>query len=152
MYRAKEDGRDGHAVFEPGMSVCARERLGVEGALRRALEKGGEDFEVHYQPKVSLGTGGIIGFEALVRWRHPDRGLLAPAEFVPVAEETGLISPLGAWVLNEACRQAKEWHERFPSDPPLTMSVNLSARQFRQAGLVRSVADALGETGLVPQA
>ena len=151
MYRAKEEGKDGHAVFEPGMSVRARERLGIEGALRRALEKGGEEFTVHYQPKVSLETGGIIGFEALVRWEHPERGLVAPAEFIPVAEETGLISPLGGWVLGEACRQAREWHERYPADPPLTMSVNLSARQFRQADLTRTVADVLAESGLDPR-
>ena len=152
MYRAKEEGKDGHAVFEPGMSVRAQERLGVEGALRRALEGGGEDFAVHYQPKVSLATGGIVGFEALVRWEHPQRGLVAPAEFIPVAEETGLISPLGKWVLREACRQAHEWHELYPADdPPLTMSVNLSARQFRQADLVGTVAEILGEAGLDPE-
>ena len=151
MYRAKEEGKDGHAVFEPGMSARARERLGTEGALRRALEKGGEDFTVHYQSKVSLETGGIIGFEALVRWEHPERGLVAPAEFIPIAEETGLISPLGKWVLREACRQAREWHGRYPSDPPLTMSVNLSARQFRQADLVTTVSGVLEETGLDPR-
>ena len=151
MYRAKEEGKDGHAVFEPGMSVRARERLGMEGALRRALDEGGEGFAVHYQPKVSLETGGIIGFEALVRWEHPERGPLAPAEFIPVAEENGLIVPLGTWVLGEACRQARAWHERYPADPPLTISVNLSARQFRQANLTKTVADVLGETGLDPR-
>ena len=155
MYRAKEGGKDGHAAFEPGMGVRARERLGTEGALRRALEGGAaEEFRVHYQPEVSLATGRVVGFEALVRWDRPGRGLVSPAEFVPVAEETGLIVPLGRWVLEEACRQAKEWHERFPAgpaDPPLTMSVNLSARQFGQPDLAKTVRAAIDGTGLDPE-
>jgi EAL domain-containing protein (putative c-di-GMP-specific phosphodiesterase class I) len=107
------------------------------------------EFVVHYQPKVSLATGKIVGFEALARWDHPEHGVLLPERFVPVAEETGLIIPIGEAVLEEACRQAKEWHELRPSDP-LAMCVNLSARQFREPGLTESVARIIEETDLEP--
>ena len=151
MYRAKEGGKNRHAVFRPEMRGASSGRRKLEGDLRRALRDPGREFLLHYQPKVSLATGVIVGFEALVRWEHPEKGLVPPAEFVPLSEETGLIVPLGRWVLEEACRQANTWHELYPYDPPLTMSVNLSARQFRQADLVRTVSDTLGETGFDPR-
>ena len=150
MYRAKDAGKDGHAVFEPGMNERALERLGMEADLRRALERG--EFRVFYQPEVDLARGAeVVGFEALVRWEHPERGLVSPAEFIPLAEETGLIVPMGRWVLEEACRQAKEWRDSYPADPPLKMSVNLSARQFERPDLAEGVAQALRQSGLDPR-
>ncbi|MEJ7871980.1 MAG: EAL domain-containing protein [Rubrobacteraceae bacterium] len=149
MYRAKEAGKNSQAMFESGMNVRALERLQLEEDLRRALER--EEFRVYYQPEVSLEDGRIMGFEALVRWEHPERGLVSPQEFIPVAEETGLIVPLGEWVLEEACRQAREWQEQNPSNLPLIMSVNLSARQFKQPGLAKSIAEVLRKHGLEPR-
>jgi diguanylate cyclase (GGDEF)-like protein/PAS domain S-box-containing protein len=148
MYRAKHSGKARYAVFEEAMSARALERLELGNDLRRALER--EEFAVHYQPKVSLATSRIVGFEALVRWEHPERGHMPPGRFVPLAEETGLIVPIGRRVLREACRQVKEWQRRFPSDPPLVVCVNLSARQLRDPGLYRTVAKILGETDLDP--
>lgn len=148
MYEAKRKGKAHHEVFEQRMNVAALERLRVGTDLRRAIERG--EFRVHYQPEVSLKTGEVVGFEALVRWEHPEQGLISPARFIPVAEETGMIVPIGRWVLEEACRQAKEWREQRPNGPPLVMSVNLSARQFGHPDLVRDVAHTLGETGLDP--
>lgn len=146
MYRAKENGKAGHEVFDPEMNDRALERLKLESDLRRALELG--QFEVHYQPKVLIKSGVIVGMEALVRWRRPERGLVFPAEFVPVAEETGLIVALGRWVLREACRQTREWQEAY--DPALVICVNLSAKQFRYPALARDVERILHETGLDP--
>ena len=148
MYRAKQSGKARFAVFEESMNVRALERLELEHGLRRALER--NEFTVHYQPKVSFATDKIVGFEALARWEHPERGLLFPEQFVPVAEETGLIVPIGEVVLEEACRQANEWHERQLYDAP-AMCVNLSARQFRDPGLAQSVARILDETRLEPR-
>jgi len=147
MYRAKHSGKARYAVFEETMNAQALERLELEHGLRRAVER--NELAVHYQPEVSLATGKIAGFEALVRWQHPEQGLLLPEQFVPVAEETGLIVPIGEAVLEEACRRANEWHERWPSDAP-AVCVNLSARQFRELGLAKSVARVLDETGLEP--
>ena len=155
MYKAKEAGKNRFAIFRPEMRGVPSRRLKLEGDLRRALQEPGREFRVFYQPEASLQTGRIIGVEALVRWEHPEHGLLPPAEFVPLAEETGLIVPLGKWVLDEACRQAGEWRQQFPSDPyaePLTMSVNLSVRQFQNPGLVGEVAEALEAAGLEPDA
>ena len=158
MYASKKGGKGRHEVFDPGMGQKARERLELEIGLRRALERG--EFVVHYQPKVSMSDGGVRGYEALVRWEHPEEGLLFPGGFVPCAEETGLIVPLGAWVLKEACRQAQDWRagwsagqegEPRPTAPP-TVSVNLSPRQFGHPGLVGEVERTLGETGLDPAA
>lgn len=148
MYRAKEEGKGRYRVFEEAMRVRILQRLRLEDELRRAIQQ--EEFALHYQPKVKLPTGKIVGFEALVRWRHPERGMLPPSAFVPLAEETGLIVPIGLRVLGEACRRAKEWQERFPGVPPLVMCVNLSARQLRDPELVSDVARVLEETGLDP--
>ncbi|MDP9438087.1 MAG: EAL domain-containing protein [Actinomycetota bacterium] len=148
MYEAKRKGKAHHEVFEQRMDVPALERLRMGTDLRRAIERG--EFRVYYQPEVSLRTGRIVGFEALVRWEHPEQGLVSPARFVPVAEETGMIVQMGRWILEEACRQAKAWHDPQPGGLPLVMSVNLSARQFGHPDLVRDVAQALGKSGLAP--
>ncbi len=149
MYRAKSRGRACHEVFTSRMHTHAVSLLRLETDLRRALER--EEFRLYYQPIISLLTGELTGFEALLRWAHPKRGIVAPVEFIRLAEETGLIIPIGQWVLWEACRQAEAWRQaRGPNAAPLTMSINLSARQFAQATLVESVADALAVTGLPP--
>ena len=148
MYQAKAGGRNRHAVFEPGMGERVLQRLELEGELRRALER--EEFTLHYQPKVSLESGEIVAMEALVRWEHPARGLVPPAQFVPVAEEIDLIAPIGRWVLTEACRQARRWHERFPRIPPPKVCVNLSAKQFQHPALLEEVEAALRESDLDP--
>jgi diguanylate cyclase (GGDEF)-like protein len=144
MYHAKTMGRDCHAVFDRSMHTKAVAFLRMENDLRRAMEK--EELSLYYQPIVELKTGRIAGLEALARWRHPERGLIPPGEFIPVAEETGLIIPIGRWVLREACRKMKSWHEQFPQDPPLTISVNLSAKEFTP-DLVKEVKRTLRETG-----
>ncbi len=150
MYQAKARGRNRHAVFEPVMGERALQRLELEGELRRALER--KEFRLHYQPKVSLESGEIVAMEALIRWEHPARGLVSPAQFVPVAEEIDLIAPIGRWVLKEACRQARRWHARFPGMPPLKVCVNLSAKQFQHCALLEDIGAALLETGLDPSA
>src|SRR5215216_1313258 len=145
MYRAKDEGGD-FRVFNPAMYERAFSRLEVENDLRRAIEQ--EEFVVHYQPMVDLQTGELWGMEALVRWDHPERGLLEPSEFVPVAEENGLVIPMGEQILREACFRAKEWQEENPRIPPLVMSVNLSASQLSRLDLADTVERVLGETGL----
>jgi diguanylate cyclase (GGDEF)-like protein len=142
MYRAKERGKGRYEIFDEAMRADAVARLETESALRRALERG--ELLLHYQPAVDLATGAIRGLEALVRWQHPTRGLLAPAAFLPLAEETGLIVPIGEWVLREACTEAARWPEG------LALSVNLSARQLAQPDLVATVRRALAETGTDP--
>jgi EAL domain-containing protein (putative c-di-GMP-specific phosphodiesterase class I) len=136
------------------MRTVALERMEIETDLRRAIETG--QFVLHYQPIVILETGEITGVEALVRWQHPRRGLLMPGQFIALAEESGLIVPLGAWVLREACRQARIWHDRFasrePSTPPLAMTVNISARQLHTPQLVVDVGIALEESRIDPHA
>jgi diguanylate cyclase (GGDEF)-like protein/PAS domain S-box-containing protein len=148
MYRAKRDGKAGSAIFDHGMESRALERLEVETELRQALQR--EELRVFYQPIHSLADGRIVEFEALIRWAHPERGLLAAGAFVPLAEETGLIVPIGEWVLEEACRQLHVWQQRFPADPPLAMSVNLSARQFQSATLAEDIERTVRRTGLDP--
>jgi EAL domain-containing protein (putative c-di-GMP-specific phosphodiesterase class I) len=133
MYQAKAGGKARHEVFDIAMHAGAIALLQLETDLRRAIER--QEFRVHYQPIVSLKSGRINGFEALVRWQHPDRGLVSPIEFIPVAEETGLIVAIGLWVLREACRQMHEWQVQFPANPPLTISVNISGKQFLQPDL-----------------
>ena len=145
MYRAKDEGL-GYKVFDRAMHGRAVDRLELENDLRRAIEE--DEFVVHYQPIVNLQTGGLWGLEALVRWEHPKRGLLDPSEFVPVAEESGLVVPMGELVLTEACRRAAEWQREFPRTPPLALSVNLSGRQLRRPDLHEIVGQALAETGL----
>jgi diguanylate cyclase (GGDEF)-like protein len=147
MYRSKGEGKNRHEVFSSSMNHSL-ERLGLEENLRGAIER--EEFRVHYQPQVLITTGQTVGFEALLRWEHPERGPLAPSEFIPLAEETGLIIPLGRWVLAEACRQVRIFREQIPPEAPLRMFVNLSARQFRHPELVEEVSAALTETGIDP--
>jgi diguanylate cyclase (GGDEF)-like protein/PAS domain S-box-containing protein len=148
LYRAKADSTTRHALFEPGMSAAVAERLDLENDLRRAVER--DELRLHYQPLVDLATDRIVGLEALVRWQHPTRGLVPPLSFIPLAEENGLILPIGRWVLETACRQARAWQVAFPTDPPILMSVNLSATQFARADLVEQVSAILTETGLRP--
>jgi EAL domain-containing protein (putative c-di-GMP-specific phosphodiesterase class I) len=148
MVRAKGDPANRYALFEPSMSDQTMDRIDMESDLRRALERG--EMRVYYQPLVDLGSDRIVGFEALVRWQHPVRGLVPPLAFIPLAEETGLIIPLGRWVLETACRQAVKWRDARPSGPRLFMSVNLSARQFVQPDMVDHVDAILSETGMDP--
>jgi EAL domain-containing protein (putative c-di-GMP-specific phosphodiesterase class I) len=146
MYRAKGEGV-GYRVFEPAMYEQAQRRLRLENELRRAIGSG--EFVVCYQPIVDLRSDEEAwGMEALVRWNHPERGLLDPEGFVPAAEESGLVVPMGEWVLKEACKQAKGWQERHPRIPPLVMAVNLSARQLRRPDLASVVEGVLKESGL----
>jgi diguanylate cyclase (GGDEF)-like protein/PAS domain S-box-containing protein len=146
MYRAKISGKSCYAVFDVAMHTRAMSVLQLETDLRHSLDR--RDFVVRYQPMVSVKAGVIVGFEALVRWQHPERGLVSPDEFLAVAEESGLIVPLGAFVLREACAQLRRWQDSHPRDVPLTMSVNLSARQFVQRDLVEEVAAAITESGI----
>lgn len=148
MYRAKAAGKGCVRLFEPGMYHDMASRLDLEAEMRRALTDG--EFELHYQPTVALDTGRISGVEALLRWQNPGRGMISPARFIPVAEETGLIVPLGRWVLRTACRQAKAWQMLAPERQHLSVAVNLSVRQLRDAGLAADVEQALAETGLAP--
>ena len=150
MYRAKNSGRGRYEMFDRAMHAEALTRLQIETDLRHAFER--DEFFLHYQPIVSLQEGRIIGVEALIRWRHFERGIVSPATFVPVAEDTGLVVPLGRWVLREACRQACEWQSCLPDGQPFAISVNLSVREFAQPDLVRAVAAILEETGLPARA
>jgi diguanylate cyclase (GGDEF)-like protein len=150
LYEAKAKGKNRYAVFEEAMEVRAMERLETEHNLRRVLDRK-EGLVVHYQPVVSLNEGGrIIGFEALVRWNDPSRGLLLPREFISLAEQTGLIVQVEHWVLQEACRQVQEWRRHYPSDPALTVSVNLSARQLARRGLIEDITQVLSSCGVEP--
>ena len=149
MYDAKARGRARYEIFEPSMDFAARERLQLEVDLRRALTRG--ELRVYYQPEIEIESGRLVGMEALVRWEHPERGLIAPGQFLSVAEETGLIVPIGRWVLREACRQAKEWQTKYRPDLSLMVSVNLSGKHLQQASLIDEVRDVLHATGLAPR-
>ncbi|HEY9624230.1 MAG TPA: EAL domain-containing protein [Crinalium sp.] len=148
MYRAKAKGRAQHEIFNKGMHARAVALLKIETDLRRAIER--QEFLLHYQPIVSLKTSSITGFEALLRWQHPVRGMISPAEFIPVTEETGLIVPIGLWVLREACAQMRKWQLKFPSKVPLTISVNLSGKQFLPR-LIDNISQILKDTELDPR-
>jgi diguanylate cyclase (GGDEF)-like protein len=148
MYEAKKQGKGRHQVFAPDMDQRARDRLDLEADLRAALDR--NEFELHYQPILDLETGAITQLEALVRWNHPRRGMLPPADFIALAEQTGLIVPLGAWILTQACRQVAAWHDRHQLPRAIEVSVNLSARQLRQPDLVARVTQTLTQTGLRP--
>jgi diguanylate cyclase (GGDEF)-like protein len=145
LYRAKTGGKGRSALFEPGLATAAVQRMDLENDLRLALER--QEFCLHYQPIIDLATGALVGWEGLVRWQHPERGLVPPSDFIPIAEETGLIVAIGQWVLEEACRQAGIWREQTDSRE-LIMSVNLSGRQFQQPSLATDVQRALAKAGL----
>jgi diguanylate cyclase (GGDEF)-like protein len=148
LFLAKQRGKARYEAFSPAIGDFTPERIGLETDLRRAIER--SELSLAFQPIVALRSGRIEGFEALLRWHHPRRGSISPAKFIPLAEETGLILPLGRWVLAESCRQARQWQDRYRLSPP-SVSVNLSGRQFQQPGLVADVARILNETGLDPR-
>jgi diguanylate cyclase (GGDEF)-like protein len=148
MSRAKASGGGRYEMFDREMQARAVARLRMETDLRAAVER--REFEIYYQPLVSLESGRITEFEALLRWNHPERGMVAPLDFIPLAEETGLITPIGTWVLATACRQTYEWQQRFPRAEPLALSVNLSVKQFAQPHFVRHVSDTVRASGLDP--
>jgi diguanylate cyclase (GGDEF)-like protein len=147
MYRAKDNGKARHELFHSTMHTRAVALLKLENDLRRAIER--EEFCVHYQPIISLETEALVGFEALARWNHPERGLVPPDEFIPLAEETGLITEIGAWVLREACMQLRKWQQALGRES-LTMSVNLSGKQLTQTDLIQQIQNTLEQTGLNP--
>lgn len=149
MYHAKLDGGARSRLFDPSLRAAASARSRLEDELRTAVEQG--QFRLYYQPIVVIESGHIVGLEALLRWQTDTRGLLLPANFLAAAEETGLVVPIGKWVLHEACLQMSEWHRRFPTTPPLEISVNVSARQVVEPGFADLVQDILGESGLDPR-
>jgi EAL domain-containing protein (putative c-di-GMP-specific phosphodiesterase class I) len=144
MYRAKKLGRNNFQFYTPAMNEEALERVRIEGALRNALDR--NELVLHYQPQVDLHSGTVVGMEALLRWQHPELGMVAPNRFIGVAEETGLIVPIGAWVLRTACRQAKAWHDE--GFTKLRVAVNLSARQFASPDLISEIETVLADTSL----
>jgi predicted signal transduction protein with EAL and GGDEF domain len=144
MYRAKEAGRNSFQFYTAEMNAQAQERLAIETELRRAIAQ--QEFVLHFQPQVDIASGHIIGAEALLRWNHPEKGMIQPAKFIPVAEESGLIVAIGDWVLRDACRQLRAW--QLSGLPPLRIAVNLSARQFREPHLPQRIADIMAECGL----
>lgn len=146
MYRAKANGKARYEIFDKVMHARAMALLQLESDLRRAVER--DEFHLLYQPIIDLRTGRLAGFEALVRWRHPERGVVSPVDFIPIAEETGLINSIGRWILHEACLQMRLWQKRYPQMGNLTMSVNLSGKQFRQVDVIEQVKMVLFDTGL----
>ncbi len=147
MYQAKESGRRGYQFFKPAMNVRAVKRQSIEEELRRALER--QEFELHYQPKINIKRGVITGAEALIRWAHPVRGRIPPAEFIAIAEDCALIIPIGRWVLREACRQARAWLDAgLPATP---IAVNVSAMEFQNEGFLQSVLDSVKQSGWDPR-
>ena len=150
MYRAKAAGGGTYEFFEPSMRLAVTERLGLEADLQRGVRRG--EFVLVYQPIFDLHTRTVVAVEALARWRHPERGLLLPAAFIPIAEESGAIVEIGRWALREACRQLADWRARLPCDPVLSMSVNLSVRQLQQPRLTSDVEGALDGRASIPAA
>ena len=149
MYLAKSRGKAHYEVFDNNLTTRALEHLEFENDLRRSVTRG--EFKIVYQPIIGLGNGAVVGAEALIRWQHPQRGIVSPGEFIPLAEETGLILPIGQWVLREACRQACAWRDENPGAAPCSISVNLSARQFGQPNLIEEIAEVIKETGIEPR-
>ncbi len=149
MYQAKMDGKGHCAFFDANMNTRAQERLALENDLERAISSG--EFAVYYQPLIDFQSGRVTGVEALARWEHPTRGMISPAKFIPIAEETGMIVALGKWILREACFEARRWQSTYPDARDLVMSVNLSVRQMMERDIVAQVAAILEETGLAPQ-
>ncbi|MFA6970459.1 MAG: EAL domain-containing protein [Gallionella sp.] len=143
LYQAKDSGRDTFRFFSEKMNIDAQEQLHLQGQLRKAVKN--QEFMLHYQPQIDIGSGRLVGAEALVRWQHPELGLIPPGKFIPLAERSGLIIQIGEWVLNEACRQAQQW---CANGQPLVMAVNLSALQFKRGNLLETVANALKQSGL----
>lgn len=150
MYRAKNAGKACYALFDQAMHTAAVNTLRLESELRRALQQ--ENFVLHYQPIIALDRERVVGFEALVRWQRTPQQLVFPGDFIQVLEETGLIVPLGFWILGEACATVRRWHQRFPREQPLTISVNVSVRQFAQADFVTRVRDIIHDSGIDPSA
>ena len=149
MYMAKENGKGRYQLFEPAMHDTALKRLELKAGLQRAIEHG--EFQLHYQPVIELDSGRISGVEALIRWIHPERGMIPPLDFIPLAEETGLIVPIGRWVVREACAYAVELQRRFPRSESYHMAVNLSARQLQRPEIVSEIEEALHDSGLSPK-
>ncbi len=147
MYNAKKSGRNNYQFFTREMNEHAQERLTLENQLRQAIKR--DEFELFYQPQINVGTKELIGCEALIRWRHPERGLIPPFEFIPIAEETGLIQPIGEWVIAEACRQQCEWKKQNIAD--IKMGVNISSRQFMSKNLLSSIQDSMEKSGIAPE-
>jgi EAL domain-containing protein (putative c-di-GMP-specific phosphodiesterase class I) len=145
MYRAKSLGKARAELFHPTLHHHAVQQMALETDMRSAVERG--QFGIYYQPIVALDSGRIRGFEALIRWQHPERGMLSPGEFIPLAEETGLIVKIGTWALAEACARMRDWQNRFRAEIPLMVSVNLSIRQFNQIDLVGEIVDTLARSG-----
>jgi diguanylate cyclase (GGDEF)-like protein len=146
MYHAKEQGKARYAIFDPCMYQRTLQLLQLERDLRKAIEN--QEFVLYYQPIVCLRNGHVAGFEALIRWQHPERGFISPQEFIPIAEDTGLIVPLGDWVLREACKQLRHWHDTIPSASNLRVSVNLASKQIQEQDFIHKVDRILAETGL----
>jgi EAL domain-containing protein (putative c-di-GMP-specific phosphodiesterase class I) len=148
MYRAKDRGRSRWELFDNAMRASAVDRLDIENALRRALDR--RELRVFYQPVIDLSSGKVDGVEALLRWEHPERGLLNPGDFITVAEETGLIVPIGSWVLDQACRQVQRWHASAERNTPLSVAINISGRQLGHPRLVEDLATVLADTSIDP--
>ena len=147
MYAAKDKGKNMYQFYISEMDEASSNKMILETMMHKALDN--REFELYYQPRMNLMTGALTGLEALIRWKHPEKGWISPAEFIPVAEETGLINPIGEWVLRTACAQNKAWQDA--GYPPFSVSVNLSVRQFREQTLVHLIPKVLQETGLDPQ-
>src|SRR4051794_25866786 len=147
MYGAKQDGRDIYRFFKPQMNTDVRTRLKLEQSLRKAIDN--DEFVLHYQPKVSLGTGQVVGLEALLRWERPGHGLVPPGQFIPLLEETGLIAKVGAWVIDEACRQIAAWG--LADIGPLGVAVNVAGRQFLDRELDEDIATSIRRHGIAPE-